>query len=255
MKFFISFSLILILVACSSDDIVQKRRFPEKELKEALVKLKDDDLIEAKNELYALTIKYAGTKTAEEAQYYLGETQYKMEKYLLAADAYRRVHERYTQSSYREKAQYKEALSFEKLSPSFALDQKFTKTAIKKYKDFIADYPKSEFRENVERSLYDLNDKLAHKLYHSAYIYYKMEQWRSALRYTDLVKKEFDNTSYIEKAYLLRVKVFIEKEQWVQAEQEIEVFRNRFPEKADKNLELNELKKEISEGKEDVLNG
>lgn len=244
----------LLFISCSDDEL-QNQNSPEIALRDALNLLKEDELLEAKNALYALTIRYAGTETAETAQYYLGETHTKMDKHLLAANAYFQVYERFKGSEYVERAQYKEAKAYEMLSPDMALDQTYTKTAIQRYTDFIADHPNSEFRKDAEFAIGTLTNKLATKLYDSARIYYKLERWRSAFKYIKLVKQRYEDAPVLLDTYLLQVKIHIEKEEWIQAEQELEVTRNKFPTRLEGHEDYTKILADIAEGKANQLDG
>jgi outer membrane protein assembly factor BamD len=246
--------LTLFFVSCSSEDILNQQ-IPEIQLADALKLYKNDDLAEAKQEFYNITIRFAGTEVGETAQYYLAETETKMEKYLLAAFSYKQVYDRYKQSEYSESAQYKEAKSYELLAPSPRLDQEYTLRAIKLYTDFIADRPTSKLVEECERSIYNLRCKLAEKMYENARIYYKIEKWNASFKYIEIVKQRYEDTPILLDTYLLRVKIFIEKEEWVQAEQELEITRNKFPDRLPKHPELTELMQEIADGKLQQLNG
>jgi outer membrane protein assembly factor BamD len=249
------FICVFVLFSCASDDELKNQQSPEIALRDALQLLKEDELLEAKNAFYALTIRFAGTATAETAQYYLGETHTKMDKHLLAANAYFQVHDRFKGSEYAERAQYKEAKAYERLSPDMALDQSYTKQSIQKYTDFIADYPESEFRKDSEFAINELTNKLARKLYDNARIYYKLEKWRAAFKYIKLVKQRFENAPILLETYMLQVKIHIEKEEWIQAEQELEVTRNKFPTRLESHDDYTEILADIAEGKANQLDG
>lgn len=241
-------------MSCSSDDDLI-RKPPELELKEALELYQNEDYADARISFGTLSIRYSGTKVGEQSLYYLGETYYKMDKFLLAADTYKSLYERYSSSEYLERSYYKEANSYAQLSPVFVLDQKYTYEAIKKYQEFLLEYPNSKFKEETEKKIYDLKNKIAKKIYHSAEIYFAMEKWRPTLNYADMVIDKHPESVVIEKAYLLKVKVHIEKEEWIVAEQALELVLAKFPELEKNSEEVAELKLEIEEGKKSRLDG
>jgi outer membrane protein assembly factor BamD len=254
MKYFL-FVTLFLTIACSSKEELTRRKLPEEELTEALQLFKDESYEEAKTLLFSLTIRYSGTKIAEDAQYYLGKTYFAMEKFLLSADAYSQILERYSQSQYLEDSQFQEAYCFYNLSPSKNLDQKYTNAALTKLNNFLTDYPNSKHQEEVERYISDLTEKLAEKFFTSAFIYYKMERWNSAIIYTDQFINKYKFSKKMDDTYFLRAKIFVAQKQWVKAEQEIEILNLNYSENdLDKN-ELNELILEISEGKKDKLKG
>jgi outer membrane protein assembly factor BamD len=244
--------LSLFLFSCSFSDDAVKPLTPQGELAEALKKMKDEEFESAKNDLYAITIKYSGTKIAEDAQYYLGEVNFKMGKYLVAATSYRQIIERYTNSKYLEKAQFKEAMCFYNLSPSSALDQKYTYEAIRKFREFQVDWPSSENYEKAEKNVISLRNKLAKKVYKTASLYFKMSKWKASNKYIDFILTDYKDTDYIAKAQLLRVQILIRKKQFVQAEQFIALVKDQFPE-LKPSEEILAIEKEISEGKAEKI--
>jgi outer membrane protein assembly factor BamD len=247
-------TILFIFISCSSSDDLAKRTSPEQDLKEALLQYHEGDYDIAKQNLYAITIKYSGTKVAEDAQFYLAETNFKIERFLVAAHSYNQIMERYTSSEYAERAQYKEAYSYERMSPSYNLDQKYTLLALKKYDEFLTDWPKTEFRDTAEKNMVSLRNKLAEKKYNTALIYFKMEKWQASTKYADFVLKDFDDTEFIDDAHLLKTKVYVQKKQWIQAEQELELLLSKFPELEDSDR-VKEAHSLILLGKQEKING
>ena len=245
---------LLLLISCSSSKETVKRQTPEAELKEALLAFHEESYDVAKQALYAVTIKYSGTRVAEDAQYYLAETNFKMERFLVAAHGYRQILDRYTASEYAERSQYKEALSYFMLTPSARLDQKYTHEAIKRFDEFKSDWATSKFVEEADKHIVILRNKLAKKEFLTAELYFKMDRWNAVHEYADLVIREFSDTDFVDDAHLIKSKTYIEKKLWVQAEQELELLISKFP-----NLEnspsINEVKSLISLGKEEKVNG
>ena len=254
MKFFLIITLFFAF-ACSSKEELTRRKLPEEELTEALQLFKDESYEEAKTLLFSLTIRFSGTKTAEDAQYYLGKCYFAMEKYLLAADAYSQILDRYSQSQYLEDSQFQEAFCFYNLSPSKNLDQKFTTIALTKLNNFLSDYPNSKHQEEVERYVSDLTEKLAEKFFTSAFIYFKMERWNSAIIYTDQFINKYKLSKKMDDTYFLRAKIFVAQKQWIKAEQEIEIINLNYSDNDLDKEELSDLILEITEGKKSKLKG
>ena len=121
--------IVVFLMSCSSSAKSYQRVSPEEELKNALLEYQDENYQTAK-------------QLAEDALYYLGECNMKIDKFIVAAYTFSQIIERYSSSRYTERAQYKQALCYFNLSPSYSLDQKYTKRAIKFLKEFYKDWPK-----------------------------------------------------------------------------------------------------------------
>ncbi len=151
-----------------------------------------------------------GTDYAEFAHYYLAETYFKDEKYLLAADAYRRFITLYPQSSKRSKAQFKEALSYYKLSPRYRISQKYTHTAIEKLKLFMERYPDSEKVNEAAHYVTELREKLAHKLYHAADLYDRLDQYEAAVIYYGEIIEQYPETVWAERALAQQIETYLE---------------------------------------------
>ena len=71
--------IVVFLMSCSSSAKSYQRVSPEEELKNALLEYQDENYQTAKQLLYAMTIKHSGKKVAEDALYYLGECNMKID--------------------------------------------------------------------------------------------------------------------------------------------------------------------------------
>ncbi|MCB0278937.1 MAG: outer membrane protein assembly factor BamD [Calditrichaeota bacterium] len=247
-------SLVLIaLIACSGDDSLKQRKLPEVELKEALELFKEGDYQEAKEALYTITIKHAGTSVAEVALFYLGETNFKIDKFLVAAHHYGQLLERYNKSEYLEESQYKQALCHYNLSPATQLDQKYTHMAIRYYDQFISDWPQSRFRDQAEKELHILNEKLAEKELINCQTYFKMGKDKAAILYADMAISKFKDSSYLGDLYLLKARAYVERGEWIKSEEQLQLFAEKFGEPEKYQELIAEIKAEIDEGKKEAL--
>lgn len=240
---------MIILLSCGSNNAVIKK-LPETDLKEALEVYQNGEYEEAKNLLYAITIKYAGTKVAEDAQFYLAECYFKTDRFLVAANSYQQIVDRYRRSPYLETSQYKEAKCYYFLSPGYALDQQFTTIAVRKYNNFLKDWPQSEKRELAENERAELEEKLAKKQYENIVTYYKMNKHRAALQTADLFIENHSYSKFIKSVYIMKAKIYLEREEPVKAEQEIQLLFSKFPDFDKENEEYQELLIEIESEKE-----
>jgi outer membrane protein assembly factor BamD len=115
-------------------------------------------------------------------------------------------------------ARYRICQSYEKSSPKFYFDQDATDRAIQKYQEFIEDFPDSEYRDEATATIRELRNKLSQKMYESAILYVKMEEYDAAVNYLkDLLELYFD-TNYADKARLLIVDTFIVARKFEEAE-------------------------------------
>lgn len=252
---YVYLSLLLFLFACSSGDDIAEKKLPEVELKEALQLVADEDYEEAVKDLFAITIKHAGTKVAEEAQYYLAKSYFFMDKFLLSGNHFRYLYERYPKTAYYEEAMYMEAVCYVNLSPGFALDQKYTYEAIKKIDDFLLYFPESKYVDDANKFKNELEEKIVYKKLNSAEIYRALNKYNAALKYTEQLLQEIKESQHLEACYFLRVRIYVEMEEWLKAEQELELMSNKFKNSTIDLKELESIKEDIRLGKLEKTNG
>ena len=76
--------------------------------------------------------------------FYLAQSYYHSEQYLLAADMFTRLQQQISSTPYARTAQFLLAKSYEQLSPHFELDQQFTAKAIEQFAIYMDLYPMTD---------------------------------------------------------------------------------------------------------------
>lgn len=227
-KILILAAMLILFLSCAGNK--PKPNWTAKQYYEYAKKIFDDeDYLEASNQFTVVVLRYPGSNIADSAQYYLAESQFKMKEYLVAASEYEKLINNYNRSPLVPKAQYKMAECYFELSPRAALDQEYTHKAIRAFQTFIEDYPTDKLRTEADKKLALLRDKLAKKKYLSAEVYRKMRRYRAALIYFNEVLDNYYDSSWADDAMLGKIKVYIEDEQYVKARNEIEKFKQQFP--------------------------
>ncbi len=157
------------------------------------------ELIEKKKYLKAQTVfqslamKASHTDMSDEVLFYLGESYFLNEEYLLAIAEFDRLIRRMGFSPFVEKARWRVCESYVYESPKYYHDQTYTESAIDKLQEFMDDYPESEFRSDANDTILDLRNKLAEKMYESGVLYMKLGAYDSAvLVFDDLALKYYD---------------------------------------------------------------
>jgi len=112
-----------------------------------------------------------GTNYAQDAQFYLAESYFKDERYLLAASEYERFISFFPRDERREEVDFKRALSFYEQSPRYRLDQGATAQAIELFQLFNNNYPNSDRVPEAAEKIDDLRNKLARKIFNAAEFY------------------------------------------------------------------------------------
>jgi outer membrane protein assembly factor BamD len=187
--------LLLFTTACSKKDVTAYMTSKE-HFEYAMKFYKKKDYTKAQEQFTVITYKYSGSDVADDAQFYLAESYYFEKDFVLAASEYDRLISSYPRSEFVETAMYQLAICYYKLSPGYALDQKFTYEALSSIQNFMDLYPKSAKKAEVD-SLYQLvHMKLARKEFENAQTYRKVSEYESAIAYYDFVINNYYETEY-----------------------------------------------------------
>jgi len=199
----------------------------------------DKDYEKAVVEFEAFLIQYPASNYADKAQYLLAFSRYKRKEFLLAAFEFARLIKNYPASDFIPEAQFMLAESYYNLSPSYHLDQKYTKKAIEEYQAFLDFFPSNEKAEEAENKIKELNDKLALKEFTNAQLYEKMEYYNAAIFYYNKIEETYYDTKYASLAAYRKIKLLILKDRTEEAIKNSEIFIEKYPN--DPNIE--EIKK------------
>lgn len=150
--------------------------------------------LKAVTDFSIIVLKFSGDPVVDDAQYYLAESHFKQEEYLIAISEYQRLINDYPESDYVPLAQFKKGLSYYNMSSRAELDQEYTQKAIKEFQNFIEEHPKHELVENAEKYINELRAKLAKKKLIAATTYRKMGIYDSAIIYYDIILEEYYDT-------------------------------------------------------------
>lgn len=120
-----------------------------------------------------ITIK-KGTPQAQECLYLYGLALYKNKDYESASEVFKRYCSSYPKGTYTELAYFYAAESLYESSPEARLDQSPTMAAIKAYQDYLDIFPNAIKKRESQLRLIELQDKLVHKEYLSAKLYYNL---------------------------------------------------------------------------------
>ncbi len=243
-------ALILFVLdyACSTN--VDTSGFTaEQHLQYAQKLLTDGDYEEAIHEYQQILLQYSGTSINDDAQYFLGMAYFKHEQYILAAYEFSKLIRDIPTSPFVQDAQFMLAESYYKLSPNYQLEQSYTKKAIREFQAFIDFFPKHPKVKEAEEKIKELNLKLAHKQFHSAEIYEKMEYYNAAMQYYTKVYETYHDTKYAPEALYRKIKILAdEKHNTDKALREIEKFLSKYPNN-DKTEEIKKIKSNLLKGK------
>lgn len=182
-----------------------------------------EDWSKAIKTLNEFTLSYPFHDKITKGTYLLADSYFQNEEYDLAAAEYRRLIRRFSESEYAEKAELMLAESYLKSAPHIALEQDDVRRALELFQDFITYRPKSEYIEQARDGIRRCRERLAEKEYRALRLYYKLHKPDAAILYADLLVEEYNGTSWVPAAMLIKGKALYE--QLEQPESALRVFK------------------------------
>ncbi len=188
MKRLAQFVLVVLLVAgCPKRSQLVPPPDPGTGLRLALVALDSGKFREAEERLTFLIFNFPGSREAADAQYYLGETYFRKHRYEQAQTEFDFYLKSFPNGRFQEEATYRLGLSYLLSAPSTPRDQTLTFKAKEVLEEFLALYPDSGLRSQVEAALSDIMRRLASRDFDIALLYFRSGEFRSALTYYEYI--------------------------------------------------------------------
>lgn len=116
----------------------------------------------------------SGSSEGPQSTYIMAESYMEKERYSEAAQYFRTYYTSYPKGAQVEEARYYSGLCLYKASPEPRLEQSATYAAIQELQLYLDYYPEGKYREEVERMLFELQDKLAEKELLASKLYYNL---------------------------------------------------------------------------------
>lgn len=221
--------LSIIMYSCSSSGSNITTDDPEKAFSIAKRKFDRGDYVDAIEDFSLIKLKFAGTSISDKAQFYLAESYYGQKEYLLSAYEFEMMLKNYPLSSLIPQTRYKLGLSYYNLSPKYSLDQEFTRYAINELQTFIDLFPEDKNVADAEAKLNELENKLAYKDFHTAELYMKLDNYRSAAIYFISVYEQYIESEWADDAMVGHAEALINMKKYSEAEKVLERFYKLFP--------------------------
>jgi outer membrane protein assembly factor BamD len=234
-KKFIFSSLLYIILSvfiysCSSSEGSDiKTDDPEQAFRIAKRKFDDKDYLEAIDDFSLIKIKFPGTSVSDKAQFYLADSYYHRDEYILAAYEYESMLKNYPLSPLLPETRYKLGLCYYNLSPKYSLDQEFSRYAIEELELYIELYPEDKHVRDAEKKLNELKDKLAYKNYRTGILYMKMDDYKAAALYFKSVYEEYVDSDWADDAMIGEADALINAKKNDEAKKVLERFYKLFP--------------------------
>lgn len=221
--------LVLFTVNSCSTNSSNENKSVDDIYKEAKRLFDKDELYEAKKYFDIIKLQYPASSFADDAQYYLAEIEFKNEKYIMSSFNYNLVKKLYPTSLFVKESQFKSALCYYKLSPNFERDLEYTKKAITALNEFQNLYPEDSLSKVSDGLIKELRNNLAAREYNTAMLYQKLQSPKAAIIYFDSIINDFDDTSFLEKAYLGKIESYFYMQKYENAKTIIDLYKQKFP--------------------------
>lgn len=197
------------LISCRSQELIRPGDSLEVAFEKAMGQFESENYTEAARAFEVVISIGRGTDIGRDAQFYLAESHFKNRRYLIAASEYRRYVQFHPNSARRADAEFREALCYYHLSPRYRLDQTYTNNAIDRFRLYEARYPNSERRELAVDYISELRTKLAQREFNAAEFYMRIGRYNSAAIYYGLVKDQYPETVWAERAQVKQIEAYI----------------------------------------------
>ena len=233
MKKLVAIVLVFVVFsACSEYQRVLKEEDIAAKFKMG-TELYDAGKYEKANRLFLQIVpKYRGKPQAEKLMYMHSKAFYETKDYFSANYRMERFVEAYPKSERVDEIAFLAAKSYYKLSPIYSKDQTETTDAIVKLQDFINCYPDSEFFDQANVLVQELDAKLEKKAYEIALQYHTTgpfhRDYNSAITAFDNFLEKFPGTKYKEDALFYKFdsayQLAVNSVPWKQAERTEKAF-------------------------------
>lgn len=220
--------LALLSFGCSSEDVIDQMSAEER-FRLGMNKFNDEDYLDAIEDFKIVTLQYQGSALADDAQFYMADSRFLREEYILAAYEYEVLLRTMPTSEYISRGRYRRAMCYYNLSPRSYLDQEHTRKAIDEFQAFIEYHPTDTLVSAAEKMIVELHTKLAQKEFENGTIYMKMEYYKAAMVYFDLILEKYHDTPYAEPALLKKVEALMNRKRFNEAKDEIDKFMSKYP--------------------------
>jgi len=164
----------VFLSGCGEYQRLLKSKDPEEKYQAALMYFNNKQYVKSQTLLDDVAAYYKGTPRSEDILAYLARSYMGQKNYTSATDYYQAYVRNYPKGKYSAEAHFQVGHCQYIESPDARLDQEITKKAIEAYQKFVELFPESPYAEQAYKEMNELYDKLAHKEYLSAKLYYNL---------------------------------------------------------------------------------
>lgn len=149
---------------------------------------------------------YRGSERAKEMLYYYAYSKYEFGLYIVGAYYFEQFYKLYPNDPRAAECLYMVAYCYFLESAPHYLDQEFTNRAINQFQLFINSFPYHERVADANESINQLRERLAHKSFETARLYYRLGKYRAAVTSFEVMMQDYPDSRYREEAQFLYFK-------------------------------------------------
>lgn len=190
----------LLVFSCSDYQKLLNGDDASEKYKQAEIYYNNGEYRKANRLLEQIIPKYRGKPQAQRIIFFFADSYFQTKSYYLAAYQYENFIKSYPKSERVQEATFKAAKSYYFQSPKYSLDQKDTYTATEKLQVFLNLYPDSEFADEANQMIAELQEKLEKKSFEIAKQYYTIRDYKAAIKANDNFTSSFPGTKFREGA-------------------------------------------------------
>ena len=150
--------------------------------------------------LEQLVPSFRGKPQAERLVFFFADSYFQTKSYYLASYQFESFIKSFPKSQKIEEASFLAAKSHYMMSPIYSLDQEETVTAVEKIQIFMNNYPNSEYTDECNQLIIELQNKIEKKEFEVAKQYYTIYDYRAAINSMDNFIAEFVGSKFREEA-------------------------------------------------------
>lgn len=221
--------LVMLALTGCGEHINKQALGPDEYFEYAKKKFDDGDYFKAATEFTVIVLKFSGNPVVDDAQYYLAESHFKQNEYLVAISEYQKLINDYPRSPYQVLAQFKIGYCYYKMSLRPSLDQENTTKAIRQFQTFIEENPDHELKADAQNLIQELRERLSKKLMIGATTYRKMGIFDAAVVYFDIILSEYYDTSFAPAALFWKGECLYKMKKYTESQTALTVYVEKYP--------------------------
>ncbi|MDA9843447.1 outer membrane protein assembly factor BamD [Flavobacteriaceae bacterium] len=190
----------ILVVSCSDYQKLLNSDDTSEKYKQAEVYYNNGEYRKANRLLEQIIPKYRGKPQSQRIIFFFAESYFQTKSYILAAYQYENFVKSFPKSDRLQEATFKAAKSYYFQSPKYSLDQDDTYTAIEKLQIFMNLYPDSEYVDEANQMIAELQEKLEKKEFEIAKQYFTIRDYRAAIKSNETFIGSFPGTKFREEA-------------------------------------------------------